>query len=181
MFCRICRSTQVSTLYSKDRHVHGCTLYWPHSIPTTISAQHPWKTKVEPISSLCFVLFQEVNDKSHDFSCFGAVTHGGKSWMSMYQGAQRFHWCLYITQMRRPNLNWASTKKTVTHRFNWMEIPQQIIWKHKKSVICKMIVKPIVNLIFSDHLQNGNLLQFRECKTTSRPFTAKKPCHRHSF
>lgn len=63
-----CRSTQVSTLYSKDRHVHGCTLYWPRSIPKTTSAQHPWKTRVEPISSLCFVLFQEVNDKSHDFS-----------------------------------------------------------------------------------------------------------------
>ena len=72
----------------------GCTLYWPHSIPKTTSAQHPWKTKVEPISSLCFVLFQELNDKSHDFSCFGAVTHGGESWMSMYQGAQRCHWCL---------------------------------------------------------------------------------------
>jgi len=34
------------------------------------------------------------------------------------------------------------------------------------------MIKPIVNLIFSDHLQNGNLLQFRECKTTSRRFTA---------
>ena len=151
----------------------GCTLYWPHSIPKTTSA-HPWKTRVERISSLCFVLFQELNDKSHDFSRFGAVTHGGESWMSMYQGAQRFHWCLYITQMRRPNLNWASTKKGARiGSTGWF------IWKQKKSVICKMIGYNLLWIwYFSDHLQNGNLLQFRECNTTSRalhPRTALSP------
>lgn len=57
----------------------------------------------------------------------------------------------------KPQLD-DSTKKIVTHRFNWMvhryfymEIPQQIIWKQKKSVICKMIgYNPLWIWYFSD-------------------------------
>ncbi len=121
-----------------------------------------WLIELAPIF---LVLVQEVNDKSQDFSCFGAVTHGGESWMSMYQGAQRCYWGLYITQMRRPNLNWAT---------GWfIEFlygdSQQIVGRggrDKKSVIRKMIAKPLLIWCFqiickwqSPACNSGNLKQ----------------------